>query len=256
MIKFILGFFMVMLSGLSFAQPAQPSSSGRDAQSLLSAFMSYTDLRINSVQQSLEILAATNETVSGKWENMKDLLSVYQKSDGDLIVWYVRTDGTYYTVDKGLMNVSLSDRSYFPALMAGQKITGSLVISKSTGQRSAVIAVPVRQNGKVVGAIGASVFLDRLAEKINSMLDLRADATFFALAPNGLTTLHRKTERHFLDPRELGSETLKAAVNEMFAGTSGEVSYEFDNAIKNTLYRTSPVTQWKFAIAYTATPKN
>lgn len=253
-IKFLLFFFMLMLPGASFAQPQ--SSAEKDAQSLLSAFMSYTDLRIVSVRQSLEILASSTEAKSGKWESMKDLLGVYQNSDDGLVVWYVRPDGSYYTVEKGLMNVSLSDRSYFPGLMADQKITGALVISKSTGQRSAVIAIPIKEHGKVIGAIGASVFLDRLAEKVSSMLDLRIDATFFALAPNGLTTLHRKTERHFLDPRELGSETLKAAVNEMFATSSGEVNYEFDNATKKTIYRTSPLTQWKFAIAYTVVPKN
>ncbi|MDD4928948.1 MAG: hypothetical protein PHP85_06695 [Gallionella sp.] len=256
MIKFILVFCLAIMPAISFAEPASEPriSSERAAESLLSAFMSYTDLRISSVQRSLEILAATTEARSREWGKMKDLLSGYQKSDAGLIVWFVRPDGNYYTVDKGLMNVSLADRSYFPGLMADQKITGALVISKSTAQRSAVIAIPVKENGKVIGAIGASVFLDKLAEQINSALDLRKEIAFFALAPNGLTTLHRKTERHFMDPRELGSETLKNAVNEMMSGTSGEVSYEFENATKKTIYRTSPVTQWKFAIVYSAVP--
>jgi len=243
---------MVLVPFLAFAQPAAETahSPDKDAQSLLSAFASYTDLRIRSVQQSLEILASTTEGQSGKWEKMKGLLGGYQKSDGGLIVWFVRPDGTYYTVDKGLMDVRLSDRSYFPDLMAGKQITGALVVSKSTGQRSAVIAIPIMEGGKVAGAIGASLFLDQLAEQIGSILDLRADAAFFSLAPNGLTTLHRKTDRHFLDPRELGSESLKKAANEMLAGTSGEVTYEFDNTTKKALYRTSPLTGWKFVITF------
>lgn len=248
--------FMLVMPALAFATPTSetPSSPGKDAQSLLSAFMSYTDLRIGSVQQSLEILASTTEGRSGKWESMKGLLGGYQKSEDGLIVWYVRPDGTYDTVDKGLMNVKLSDRGYFPDLMAGMKITGALVVSKSTGQRSAVIAVPIKKNGKVVGAIGASLFLDRLSNQIGSTLDLRADAAFFAMAPNGLTTLHSKTDRHFLDPRELGSESLKKAANEMLSGTSGDVTYEFDNATKHAIYRTSPLTQWKFVMAFSAAP--
>ena len=92
-----------------------------DAQSLLSAFMSYADLRIRTVQQSLEILAATAEAKSGKWESMRGLLELYEKADGKMAVWYVLPDGTYYTVDKGLMDVTLSDRSYFADLMAGRK---------------------------------------------------------------------------------------------------------------------------------------
>jgi hypothetical protein len=242
---------MAVIPGFSFAQP--PSE--KDAQSLLSAFMSYTDLRIGSVQKSLEVLASTKEARSGKWENMKDLLGGYQRSDEGLIMWYASLDGTYYTVDKGLIDEKLSERRYFPDLIASREVTGALVISKSTGQRSAVIAVPVKDKGKVIGAVGASLFLDKLSEQVASVLDLRADVSFFALAPDGLTTLHKKTERHFLDPREMGSETLKKAVNEMLSIDSGEVTYEFDNATKNAIYRTSTLTQWKFVIIFSAVPQ-
>ncbi len=244
-------FSLLILPLLALAQP----SPEEDAQSLLSAFAAYTDLRMTSVQQSLRILASTNEVRSGNWESMKSLLKGYQKSDDGLVVWYARPDGTYYTADKGLMDAKLSDRSYFPDLMAGRSVTGALVVSKSTGQRSAVIAIPVKEGGKIVGAVGASIFLDKLAEQIDSALDLRKDITFFALAPNGLTTLHRKKERHFLDPRELGSETLKKASNEMLSKHSGEVTYEFDNATKKALYRTSPLTGWKFAITFSTVPR-
>ena len=239
---------LFILPGLCFAQ----STADPDLQSLLSAFVSYTDLRTSSVQQSLEILASTSEVKSGKWETMKGLLNVYQQSDSGLVVWYARPDGSYFTVEKGLMDAKLSDRSYFPDMVEGRKVNGALVVSKSTGQRSAVIAVPVKDGSKVVGAIGASLFLDRLSDQISSTLALRSDAAFFALAPNGLTTLHRKTDRHFLDPRELGSETLKKAANEMLSKTSGETTYEFDNVTKTAIYRTSPLTQWKFAITSNA----
>lgn len=248
---------MLAMPALGAVQSSEETApcSGKDMQSLLSAFMSYTDLRIRSVQRSLEILASTDEARSGNWRKMKDLLKGYQNSEEGLIVWYVRTDGTYYTVDKGIMDKKLKDRSYFPDLMAGIKVTGALVISKSTGQRTAVVAVPFKKGGKVAGAVGASLFLDNLADQIDEVLDLRPDITFFALAPNGLTTLHRKTERVFLDPRELGSETLKKAVNEMLSGTSGKMTYEFDNVTKYAIYRTSALTQWRFAIAFSSAPQ-
>jgi hypothetical protein len=109
-------------------------------------------------------------------------------------------------------------------------------------------------DGKVVGAIGSSLFLDTLSDRIDAALDLRPDATFFALAPDGLTTLNRKTERLFVDPREVGSETLKNAANEMLSNTSGETTYEFDNVTKHAIYGTLSLTGWKFAIAYSAIP--
>ena len=250
---------MFWMSALGAAQPfagiAAPAE--EESNSLLSSFISYTDLRIRSVQQSLEILAATSEARSGNWSNMKGLLQGYQESDEGFIVWYLRPDGSYYTADKGIMDKNLKDRVYFPNLMAGMRITGALVISRATGQRSAIIAIPVKVDGKVTGAVGVSLFLDKLSEQVSDALDLRQGLTFFALAPNGLTTLHQKTDRHFLDPRELGSETLKRAATEILAGKSGMTTYEFDNVTKNAVYRTSAITGWKFAIAYgTATERN
>lgn len=53
---------MIIIPGLGLAQPAIEA----DAQSLLSAFVSYTDLRMSAVQQSLEILASTSEAKSAK----------------------------------------------------------------------------------------------------------------------------------------------------------------------------------------------
>lgn len=248
---------MIVLPPVGNAQSSvgMGSYSEEAAQSLLAAFMSYTDLRIRSVQRSLEILASTREARSGSWRTMENLLRGYQESDPGLIVWYVRPDGTYYTVDKGRINKTLSDRSYFPGLMKGMKITGALVVSKSTGRRSAVIAVPVRRDGKVVGAVGVSLFLDPLSDQIGAALDLPPWVTFFALAPNGLTTVNRKTARVFLDPRKMGSKTLKRAANEMLAGAPGTTTYEYDNVTKHAVYRTSALTHWSFAIAFSRAPK-
>ena len=241
--KMIWKFFLLLLCMLPGAVFAG------DGQSQLSAFVSYTDLRMSSVERSLEIVAATGEAKSGKWEDVKGLLQGYQRSEDGLILWYLLPDGRYYTLDKGLMDVKLSDRNYFPDLMAGRNIVGALVISKSTGNRSAVIAVPVMQGDKVVGAIGASLFLDRLSEQVGSMLSLGDGASFFALAPDGLTVLHSKTDRHFLDTRELGSASLKQAATAMLSRDSGTVVYEYDRMAKRAIFRTSSLTQWKFAIS-------
>lgn len=239
---------MIVIPGFCLAQP----SAEADEQSLLSAFVSYTDLRMSGVRQSLEILASTAEARSGNWQKMGPLLRGYQKSDGGLVVWFVRPDGTYYTVDKGLMNVRLSDRSYFTSLMSGQEVMAALVVSKSTGQRSAVIAVPMKRDGKIIGAIGASLFLDKLSDQVDSALALRPDASFFSLAPDGRSTLHKQTDRRLVDPRELGSETLRKAANEMLSNAAGKTTYEFDDVTKKAIYRTSPLTQWKFAITFSA----
>lgn len=254
MLKRYLVLWAILLTVILPSTTIAQSPSDKDARSILSAFMSYTDSRIESVQDGLETLESTAEVRSGKWDNMKGLLGGYQKRADGLVVWFVLPDGTYYTVDRGLMEVKLRDRSYFKDLMAGSVITGAVVVSKSTGQRSAVIAVPVKDGGKVIGAVGATLFLDKLSEQISSILDLREGLAFFALSPDGLTTLHSKTERHFLDPRELGSESLKKAAEKMLSTDSGEVFYEYDEAEKSAIYLTSPLTGWKFVLISSAAP--
>ncbi|PIX53214.1 MAG: hypothetical protein COZ50_14310 [Zetaproteobacteria bacterium CG_4_10_14_3_um_filter_54_28] len=252
--KYIFAFIaslMLLVPQMGVAQAADAHNPAEEnAQSLLAAFASYTDLRLLSIQQSLEILASTTAAKSLTWERVEPLLRGYQESDGGLIVWFARPDGIYFTVDKGKVEKKLSDRSYFPALISGEKIDGELVVSKSTGKRSVVVAVPVIEEGKVVGAIGASVILDTLAEQVSASLALPSNISFFALAPSGLTALHKKTEREFLDPRELGSETLKKAANEMLTNPAGVTSYMFDNVTKKAVYRSSPLTQWKFVIVF------
>lgn len=238
MTRKLLFFLLFLLPGIALAQEG----------SLLSAFAAYTDLRLGSIERTLEIIASTRAAKSGKWNEAKSLLAEYEQSEKGVALWYMLPDGRYYTVDKGVMGMKLSDRDYFPDLAAGRKVVGALVVSKSTGRRSAVIAVPVERAGKMVGAVGASVFLDILAEQIGEMLSLGKGVSFFALVPDGRTALHSKTDRHFLDPRELGSETLKKAAEEMLARDTGEVSYVYDNARKRAVFTTSKLTGWKYAI--------
>jgi len=54
-----------------------------------------------------------------------------------------------------------------------------------------IVAVPVKRNGEVVGGLGGSIFLDDLSQRINDALALPKNLFYYALAPNGTTTLHR-----------------------------------------------------------------
>ena len=81
---------------------------------------------------------------------------------------------------------------------------------------------------------------------------LRPDGTYYTLSKglmDGETVIGAVGATLFLDPRELGSESLKTAAEEMLSATSGQVTYEFDNGTKTAVYMTSPLTQWRLAIA-------
>jgi hypothetical protein len=247
---------LLILIVLALIVPARvvAQAPSADDESLLSAFLSYTDLRIRSVQQTLEILAATAEVRSGNWEDMKVLLQLWQQSDAKFAAWYALPDGKYYTADKGLMDVTLADRPYFPALMAGKNVVGDLVTSKSVSDPAAVIAVPIVKDGKLVGAVGASLLLRPLSEDVASGLRLPPDKSFFAWHPSGQIALHSEAKRVLDDPRNEGSESLTKAANEILATESGQVKYVLGGMQKNAVYRTSALTGWKFIISVGVPP--
>jgi hypothetical protein len=106
----------------------------------------------------------------------------------------------------------------------------------------------VKSDGQVTGALGASLFLDDLSDEISKTTGLPADVIFFALNPQGLTALNSKTERIFQDPTKQGSPSLTKAAREMLSRQEGAATYEFLDQTREIVYRTSPLTGWKFAL--------
>lgn len=216
-------------------------------RSMLNALMAMTDQTLAEEMRVLKLLAATPMVRSGDWDTMREIVKSDQSPNSLGIVWYARPDGAYYTVD-GPAKGNLADRPYFPALMSGESVSGALVYSKATGKKSLIVAVPVRRNGRVIGAVGKSLFLDRLSERIDRGMSLPPSMVFYCLSPDGRVILHRESRYIFEDPRELGSETLRVAGVEMLAKQTVEVSYEFAGFRRRVLCQASPITQWRFAV--------
>ena len=102
--------------------------------------------------------------------------------------------------DKGAMTAeNLRDRAYFPALMAGHEVAAELVVSKSTGKRSAIVAVPVRADGRVVGALGVSIAMEKVAARIKDGLGLPGQVMFYALDDRHVVRLFAQGSEHVLE---------------------------------------------------------
>jgi hypothetical protein len=230
------------------ARPATVEGFAAYGKSLLTAMIAITDGIVENELRTLDLLAATREVKSGKWDTMRGTLTLAQKSFNMGVFWYARPDGSYYTVEKGLVDQSLADRDYFPKLMAGETVIGSLVISKSTGKKSAVVAVPVMDGANVIGAVGVSIFLEELNKTVAGGLSLPDGMLFYALAPDGTTTLNKNAKFIFADVRKHDSPSLKAAADEMLFMNSGEASYEWAGFKRRVLFQESSLTGWRFAV--------
>lgn len=234
---------------VKFATEKNGAAGGAELRLILNGYAAYAEEQFAGTLRGLKLLSYTEEVKSGKWADMKGLLDRFDKTGiNAAAVWFARPDGSYYTVQKGLEPRKLADRPYFPALMAGKDVVGHLIISKSTGARSAVIAVPVKNNnGKVIGALGVSVSEKDMSKTIDEKLGLPENMIFYALDTKGQVSLHTKSSLLQVFPSDLGSPTLNDAIKEMLSKQEGEVSYEFQGK-KNVVFKRARLTGWTYAI--------
>ena len=218
---------------------------GRSALFTVTALI---DERIGSMAKLLETVADTREAKSGKWVKMKPFLVEVEKRGVPAITWFARPDGSYFTTEKGLVDQNLKDRAYFSKVIAGNVSVGELVVSRSTGKNVAVVAVPVEKKEKVIGMLGASIYLDKLNEQILEALHLPDNMIFYALDEKGITALHFRKEYIFQDPTELDSPSLANAVKEIIAKGDGVLRYEFEGKNRDVIFHTSPLTGWRIIL--------
>jgi methyl-accepting chemotaxis protein len=149
-----------------------------------------------------------------------------------------------------LAKENLRDRDYFPRLMAGKEVVSALAVSKSTGKRSAIIAVPVHRDGRVIGALGVSVATEKIADLVDDKIPLPRQMACYALDSHGQISLHRESALLFEFAGELGSQSLTEAVKEMFSKPDGTVHYEFQGTEREAIFKRSNVTGWVYALRW------
>jgi uncharacterized protein GlcG (DUF336 family) len=250
--RMIFFFLVLSLPAISAEEMAPVQEQGgistADLRLLLNSFAALGEGYVENVLRGLRIMSVTEEARSGEWEKMRGMLAEFDSSGIQAaVVWFVRPDGSYYSLEKGLTGLNLRDREYFPRLMADEEITGDLVLSKSTGKRIVIVAVPIKKNGKVIGALGTSLAAKDISKMLDEKMRLPENMIFYALDKNGQTALHRVSALLFAYPSDMGSKSLAKTVGEMLAKPEGEVTYDFYGE-RLVVFKKFPLTGWVFAI--------
>lgn len=218
-----------------------------DGRVALASLMSLSDGHLLRMAGFLEVLAR-GEARSGEWSRVRASLAEVARHNVAAVLWFALPDGSYWTATEGRVAGNLAERAYFPRLLAGEAVTGALVVSRSTGRSVAIVAVPVRgADGRVIGALGSSIHLDSLSLQLAREMRLPEDVIFYAIDSTPLGALNRDPGLIFTEPLTLGAD-LARAMREMLAGEEGIVTYRFRNSVRTVLYRRSPVTQWWYGL--------
>lgn len=223
-----------------------------DGRIVLNAFRGLVEEQLGSVLGGLKALAATQDAMSGDWKHIKTPLARFSANvSTDAAMWFAKPDGSYFKVGSGEVAQNLKDRDYFPTLLAGKDVEGNLVISKSTGARSVIVATPVIKDDQVIGALGASVSLEKLSRFVQTHLGIPHNVIFYALDAHGKTVLHSTGNLIFEFPSDVGDASLKSAVKRMLAKEEGFERYTFQGQHRTVLFEKSPTTGWVFALGIT-----
>jgi methyl-accepting chemotaxis protein len=206
---------------------------------------------VSGVIRALRVIAASDEAKAGSWDEVKPLLERFSEDlTTDATTWFAHPDGRYFsTASDDVAEENLKDRDYFPALMSGKEVFGDLVISKSTGHRSVIIATPVKKDDKTIGAVGVSLRVRLLSELVNSALQLPTNTYFYALEGDTRIVLHRNAERMFKTPSDVGDEALGAEFKRVLEQKSGTFDYELHGKRISSIFELSPKLGWYFFIA-------
>ena len=234
------------------APTASTKMASVDAQVALNAYQGLIEEHLSGVLRSIKVIAASTEAQSANWEQSRPMLDRLDKElETDASVWFAMPDGKYYSTNAdGLTEQNLGDRSYFPQLMAGKDVEGDLVVSKSTGHRSVIVATPVMANGKVVAAIGVSLRLRLLSEFVDENTQLPANMYFYSMNSDALISTHRNIDRMFKHPTDIGDESLGPIFTTAIAKEKGQLEYKLHDKNISAIFQKSKALGWHFFIAW------
>ncbi|MCM2324403.1 MAG: cache domain-containing protein [Oligoflexia bacterium] len=240
---------VLSLMGVTWAQAEQAVTAPEltvDAKVALSSLLTLGDQHLSGLANSLHLLARTSEVQSAEWAKIEKPLALAAKANVEALNWFALRDGSYWSVQKGREAGNLKDRAYFPRLLRGDTVIGDLVVSKATGKSVAIVAVPVLRDGKVIGALGASVYLDQLSARLEKEMSLDRTMIFYSFSGTPIVGLDWDPAVIYADPMKLGRE-VSDAFKKMLKSDDGRVAYTFRGKKRTVIFRRSRVTGWWYA---------
>jgi hypothetical protein len=247
--KAIKSLFLLILVLISPAWADKPAYVRPDVgpAATLNATAHYVDSLFSGTLDSLELIANTPEARSGDWNGIKRYLERLEARQPG-VYFYVLPNGNYYSVANDFTNLNLSDRGYFKSLMMGERVTGVPIYSRSSGKKSALMAVPILVDGKITGALAASVFLDEMHARLNREFALPAGHIWYVLDSAGTTMLHQDADFIFLNALTQGSPSLRDALSHALKCERGEMEYVL-GSVRHVHYRKLPSMDWWMFLA-------
>ena len=180
---------------------------------------------LGGVVEKMTTLSLTSDIREGEKSVYQPLFkAVIANSDGEYeMMFFSDLSGKAFTEDDKEMD--LSQRDYIQQINSGASVAiSNALISKDSGNPIFVVAVPVKDKGKLTGVLGVAITLNELSEKLNQIRVGEAGFVFLSDG-TGLTLSHPGQEMIMkfnpLESEKDGYEGLSEMAKEMTEGKMG-----------------------------------
>jgi methyl-accepting chemotaxis protein len=215
---------------------------------------SVVELEITSKINELELMA-TNNTIRDKNISIDEkikILSEEVKRSGSLRMGIVNRKGIVTLTDG--QQLDISDREYFKEAISGKSKVTDPMKSKNTGNLIVIYAVPIKNNGEILGVL-YSVRDGNELSNITNKIDFSETGQAFMVNKEGTLIAHNNME-YVLDrvnciedsKTDSGLKHLVEIVNKMIAGKKGAGNYEFNGKDQYVGFAPVKNTGWSIAV--------
>lgn len=222
------------------------SEIGRTTQVTANELGTWIDMR----KTEMEMLANSPVLISGdKAAIIKYLGGESKRLNSFSAMWVSDMDGNWYS-PVGTSG-SIKERAYYKELLtSGQPVISDPLIGKADGKMAFVVAVPIRQDGRVVGIIGGNVKMDEFLRIVSA---IKVGQTGYAavFAPDGMTVVHPNKD-YIMQYNPLSDESLSKEIKDAYAagsrGENGIKNYKLAGQEKYLAYTPIPGVKWTLSV--------
>ena len=200
---------------------------------------------LDARRNEMEVMAVAPAVINGDRAAIMPFLASVAKANKEYdAIGYALPSGE--AVNSAGAALNLADRDYFQRALKGEASISNPVVSKTTGHLVAVVAIPVKADGRVTGVLYGSVDMEGLTKKLMAV-KIGKTGYVYMVQNDGLMIVHPNKElamkTNVLQDKSAG-EAMSAAAAKMVKGETGLVRYQYNGADKMVAYGPVPGVKW------------
>ncbi len=194
--------------------------------------------------RALQAAAAVPSMSSMRAEDqVKELIATQKTYPWTLLVFTLALDGRNVARHDGKPLTDYSDRQYYKDVLNGKQVTWETVISKTSKKPALVLAVPIKQDGELVGVLAASMNIEDISS-IVARLKIGTTGHAFLVDEKAKVVAHPR-EEFVLTQRILRDDPLVSA----FAADGAPHTLSFRQADGKPVLGAVQGNRWHWAVA-------